>query len=544
MDNITIRHASRFISSVSRLKWKVPALFVIAALIVFVTLSPIASAPANASPSFAPHLQTANIVVDHTSVALFEQIPDEYIEAAATLDMFFMDRSVGGNINDGLSCLNYVSDEAAPSHCKRYEHVDPVFSVDPSEVNWSRVGGYDRSNWDFEYWPTGMSCASWSEKVDCFINYIEPQIGGYDVVSFQFSYLAVDESDTIADQLGGFFSDNANLTDVYDFEDFEARNPGKETIYWTTSLSRGIGTTVSESFNNQMRQYATTNGKILFDVADILSHDPSGNPCYDNRDGVPYDNGNHSENYPDDGQQIPSICQHYTTEVDGGHLGSVSAGKIRVAKAFWVLMAQIAGWDPGTTPASVFEDVPSTHWAFDEINALYEAGYVFGCSSDPLLYCPENILNRAESSVFVLRGQYGTIANPPYPAPSTPTFSDVSSSHWGYGWIESLWTDGYTAGCSENPLMYCPDGQHTRAEASVFFVRVKNGASYEPPEPTGIFNDVDINAWYAGWVEASYNEGLLPACNLSPLEFCPEDLLDRAWAAYMMVQAKGGLPLP
>jgi hypothetical protein len=58
-----------------------------------------------------------------------------------------------------------------------------------------------------------------------------------------------------------------------------------------------------------------------------------------------------------------------------------------------------------------------------------------------------------------------------------------------------------------------------------------------------LFDDVDTGAWYAPWVEAAYNQGLLPACNDDPLRFCPEDKLNRAWAAYMMVQAKGGLPL-
>jgi len=73
---------------------------------------------------------------------------------------------------------------------------------------------------------------------------------------------------------------------------------------------------------------------------------------------------------------------------------------------------------------------------------------------------------------------------------------------------------------------------------------VKNGVDYVPPTPTGIFTDVDLGAWYAGWVETAYNEGILPECNQDQLQFCPDDLLDRAWAAYMMVQAKGGLPLP
>jgi murein DD-endopeptidase MepM/ murein hydrolase activator NlpD len=196
------------------------------------------------------------------------------------------------------------------------------------------------------------------------------------------------------------------------------------------------------------------------------------------------------------------------------------------------------------TPTPIFSDVPFGHWAFDEINALYEAGYVVGCSTNPRMYCPDRILTRAESAVFVLRGQYGSIADPPYPDPSSPTFADVSKSFWGYGWIESLWQDGFTAGCSADPLQYCPGRQHTRAEGSVFFLRVKNGASYEPPAATGIFHDVSDTDWFAGWVEAAYNQGLLPACSESPLEFCPKDLLDRAWAAYMMVQAKGGLPLP
>jgi len=196
------------------------------------------------------------------------------------------------------------------------------------------------------------------------------------------------------------------------------------------------------------------------------------------------------------------------------------------------------------TPTPIFEDVPADYWAFEYINALFNAGYVAGCSAEPQLYCPDNILSRAEGAVFVLRGQYGAIPDPPYPPPGTPTFADVDPAFWGFGWIESLWTDGFTAGCGTDPLIYCPDTKHSRAEGSVFFLRVKNGVGYEPPPPTGIFTDVDLGAWYAGWVEAAYNEGILPECSTDPLQFCPDYQLDRAWAAYMMVQAKGGLPLP
>ncbi len=194
----------------------------------------------------------------------------------------------------------------------------------------------------------------------------------------------------------------------------------------------------------------------------------------------------------------------------------------------------------GPEAPHIFADVPPSHWAFPYIEALYNAGYVAGCQTTPQrLYCPDRILSRAESAVFVERGQHGAITDPPYPFPPSPTFADVASTFWGFGWIESLWTDGFTAGCATSPLAFCPDRQHTRAEGSVFFLRIRNGPTYSPPTPTDIFSDVLAGAWYAGWVEAAYNQGILPPCQVSPLAFCPEAPLDRAWAAYSMVQARG-----
>lgn len=303
------------------------------------------SIPATATQTLAPtsvsdqQLPPEAIVVDHTSVELFDQIPDEYVEAAAALRMLYIDRSVGQNIHEALDCLSAATGEEAPNHCRRSEHNVADYSVDPSELDWSHPGGYDRSNWHFFTWEG--DCARWSQKVDCFIAIVNPLIAQYDVVSFQYSYLAVVEESDIAAQPGGYFADNPTYSDVYDQEAYEAQHPDTVFIYWTTSLARSIGTHVAAEFNDQMRQYAIANGKPLFDVADILAHTPDGQSCYDNRDGVAY----LEENHPDDGQDLPAICQEYTTETDGGHLGRVSAGKIRVAKAFWVLMARIAGWD-------------------------------------------------------------------------------------------------------------------------------------------------------------------------------------------------------
>ncbi len=354
-------------TAVSTAAASVPPLQTAVATVTAVSASPtsvLRATPDNATPDLTPSVDATQpaaqpvaaatavplvvpddaIVVDHTAVDMFERIPEEYLQAAANLRMIFIDRSVGANISDGLSCLAFPSDEDAPNHCRRYEHINLAFSSDPQTVNWSRAGGYIRDNWAYTFWPEG-DCNEWYGKVDCFIELTTPIIDQYDVLSFQLSYLAVTEDSNILDPSEGFFVNNDDRADVFDLAAYEAAHPDKVFIYWTTSLSRQIGTAVSQDFNQQMRQYALANNKPLFDVADILAHDPNGNPCYDNRDGILYDNGNRSENHPDDGQDFLAICPHYTTEIDGGHLGSVSIGKIRLAKAFWVLMARIAGWD-------------------------------------------------------------------------------------------------------------------------------------------------------------------------------------------------------
>jgi hypothetical protein len=78
----------------------------------------------------------------------------------------------------------------------------------------------------------------------------------------------------------------------------------------------------------------------------------------------------------------------------------------------------------------------------------------------------------------------------------------------------------------------------------VFFLRMMHGVDYVPPDPQGIFIDVSLDWWGAKWVEAAYNAAIIPACETDPeLKFCPEDPLNRAMGATMMVQVKGlGIP--
>ena len=193
---------------------------------------------------------------------------------------------------------------------------------------------------------------------------------------------------------------------------------------------------------------------------------------------------------------------------------------------------------PTPDPTPTFADVPFDHWAHDVIEVLYQQGFIAGCSTDPLMYCPDDIMSRAESAVFVERGVHGAEFMPVQP--TDEIFADVPLWEWFAKWSTALWADGYTAGCGTDPLMYCPLQGHTRTEGCVFFLRMLHGTDYEPPDPEGIFSDVSLDGWGAKWIEAAYNAGLIPACETTPeLRFCPDDPLDRAMGAYMMVQAKG-----
>ncbi len=275
-------------------------------------------------------------IIDHTSIALYEQIPERYLREAEKIRMVFFDRSVGWNISGGLDCLAAPSWAQSPSHCRRYFSSQVVCNPEPQSNQVKTYtgrdgpppppvqfpGGNDRSNIEYAFSEGNY----WFDEVKFFVDNF-PTYADRQIVTYGHNYLQVNEDSIIAD---AFFDPNYDGYNLVDLLALEAQYPDKTFVYWTSSLARTIGSEVSQRFNQQMRDWAKENNRILFDLADILSHTPEGNACT-NEAGRPV------------------ICCEYTTESDGGHLGNVSAGKLQAAKAMWVMLAQIAGWD-GKTP--------------------------------------------------------------------------------------------------------------------------------------------------------------------------------------------------
>ena len=131
-----------------------------------------------------------------------------------------------------------------------------------------------------------------------------------------------------------------------------------------------------------------------------------------------------------------------------------------------------------------FSDVNPSSVHAASIEALHAAGITAGCSQQPLRYCPHQPVTRAQMATFLTRA-----LNLETPA-TTAGFTDVDPSSVHAASIEALHAAGITAGCSQQPLRYCPHQPVTRAQMATFLTRALN---LETPTTTAGFTDVDPN---------------------------------------------------
>ncbi|MDY6876709.1 MAG: hypothetical protein SWK90_10985 [Chloroflexota bacterium] len=115
----------------------------------------------------------------------------------------------------------------------------------------------------------------------------------------------------------------------------QSAHPDTVLVWWTvplTTQSDARGLDSFAEFNDYVRSYVAANGGILFDIADIESHDPSGNPITAGGYEAMWDN--------------------YAS--DSPHLNET--GRQRVASAMWWLLARLAGWGDTNDWISVTAD--------------------------------------------------------------------------------------------------------------------------------------------------------------------------------------------
>jgi CSLREA domain-containing protein len=117
-------------------------------------------------------------------------------------------------------------------------------------------------------------------------------------------------------------------------------------------------------------------------------------------------------------------------------------------------------------------------------------------------------------------------------------FDDVPLSYWASTFIERLYNNGITGGCSISPLMYCPEATVTRAQMAVFLLVAEHGTGYTPPPATGIFNDVPADNGFAKWIEQLAAEGITGGCGNG--NYCPNTPVTREQMAVFLLVAMNG----
>lgn len=247
-------------------------------------------------------------VIDHRYVNP-DNIPVNYLNTVRGYDVLLTRASVGLSLVDGLVAL-------AAQNSSRYSLT---------------IGDYPSTSWyknndGFGHWDGGKN-GDPASKTANFVTKMSTYGSLINIAMMKFCY--ADNTLPASTIWESYRATMLNMEEEY---------PGVTFIWWTMPIKTTSDAT-RNSFNALVRNYAAANNKYLFDIADIESHDPDGNPVTQNG--------------------AEAMYAGYTT--DGGHPNRPE-GEVRLGGAYWGLMAVIAGWNPdgGATPTPIPTFVPVT----------------------------------------------------------------------------------------------------------------------------------------------------------------------------------------
>ena len=249
------------------------------------------------------------IVADHTCHDI-DQIPKNWLEAAKTnFGISYGHTSHGSQIISGMRALEEKNDFYSFSSNPGKKHLT-LFDREPR----GDLGNPDRMTWyyrtkdllDHGWGDTNIILWSWCGQVS-----------------------------------------NATREDIETYlklmDTLEKENPQVIFIYMTGHLD-GTGESGNLNVrNNQIRDFCHNNNKILYDFADIESYDPDGKYflSLNANDKCDYSVNEVKRNWAAEWcESNPGECSLYSC----AH--SMSLNCDMKAKAFWWLMARLAGWRP------------------------------------------------------------------------------------------------------------------------------------------------------------------------------------------------------
>ncbi|HWX18573.1 MAG TPA: hypothetical protein VN578_01580 [Candidatus Binatia bacterium] len=233
------------------------------------------------------------IQIGYTECVAVTNYPRAQFEKIGRLKCYFAHASVGENMMDGIGDLHQLD---ATSY--QFRAVSAT-GTPPAPTQPGAIYEHNRGN------------PGWKAKFDGF----------HSCVSNGWRFPAVD----IAMNKLCFIDQTASLTYYLNsMANLESAYPETVFVYTTMPLTTAedADNHLRNLFNNRLRDWCRTRGRVLFDLADIEAHDPSGAPC----------------TFTFKGKVSQRLCSRYTQ--DGGHLNSEA--RQLVARGFYALGAAVA----------------------------------------------------------------------------------------------------------------------------------------------------------------------------------------------------------
>lgn len=248
-------------------------------------------------------------VIGHADIDGVPTLPLSTMDAIGELRWLFTHASVGANMLDGMAVLH---------------------SGDPGRY---QLGSYTVGDWNQVYPPPTPTVPGtiydgargnpgWAAKFAMFddavrnLGWHQPAV---DVAMDKLCYIDPDADVSVY---------LATMTAL------ESDYPATRFVYMTMPIQSGANMDWSNllamNYNEAVRAHCAGPSRVLLDIADIESHDPSGNPI----------------TFTYEGQTYQRMWSGYTT--DGGHLNSVGAR--RVALGWYGAGAAIVGGESGVPP--------------------------------------------------------------------------------------------------------------------------------------------------------------------------------------------------
>ena len=165
--------------------------------------------------------------------------------------------------------------------------------------------------------------------------------------------------------------------------------------------------------------------------------------------------------------------------------------------------------EPPAVGESSFADVDFEKWWLPHVERLAELEVTKGCLVDPLRFCPDRSVTRAQMATFLVRAfDLGSAE----PAGFTDTAGGTHETS-----IDALAAARVTVGCGTSPLRYCPDRSVTRAQMATFLARALGLVEVPAPieEEPAAFPGAGVSVtagradWSSGYFQAELYKLLL-----------------------------------